>query len=107
MDTPTFVLIAIVLATFAVFGPKPKFKREKQQEPFRVERVERVYARTPIALANRHSLYPAERAAARAPSPLQTRAKAAADPPRPRFRVATKNENRDFQEALLPHEFPR
>lgn len=97
MDTPTIVLVAIVLLTFAIFGPKPNFKREKQPKPIKVKRVERASSLTPIVLANRHSVYPAQQnAAARAPSPLQVRAQRSA----PQFAVSGR-------EAPLPHEFSR
>ena len=97
MDTPTFAIIAIVLLTFAIFGPKPSFKREKQPKPIKVKRVERASSLTPIVLANRHSEYPAQtNAAARAPSPLQVRRERSA----PQFALSGK-------EAPLPHEFSR
>lgn len=97
MDTPTFAIVAIVLLTFAIFGPKPSFKRENQPKPIKVKRVERASVLTPIVLANRHSEYPTQpNTAARAPSPLQVRANRTT----PQFAVSG-------QEAPLPHEFSR
>lgn len=96
MDTPTIVLVAIVLATFAIFGPRPNFKREKQPKPLKVKQVERVSALTPLVLENRRPASPSQYAAGRAPSPLQTRA----ERPAPQFSTSG-------EAAPLPHEFSR
>ena len=96
MDTPTLVLIAIVLATFALFGPRPNFKKEKQPKPIKVKQVERVSALPPLIPESRRGTYATTYAAGRAPSPLQTRAQRS----RSQFAMAGKD-------APLPHEFPR
>lgn len=96
MDTPTLVLIAIVLATFAIFGPKPNFKKEKQPKTIKVKQVEHAPALPPLVPESRLGTYASQYAAGRAPSPLQTRAAR----PAPQFALAG-------EKAPLPHEFSR
>lgn len=96
MDTPTFALLAIALATFALFGPKPSFKRDKQPKPVKIKQVEYVAPLPPLLPESRRGTYATTHAAGRAPSPLQTRAARSTA----QFAFAGK-------EAPLPHEFSR
>lgn len=102
MDTPTLVLILVVVATFVVFGPRPKFNRRTQApKPVKVKRVERVSSLAPLYVPTMQGEYRSTHAAARATSPMRQRAQAQA----PQFAVADQD-GAGWRGAPLPHELP-
>lgn len=103
MDTPTLILILVVVATFVVFGPRPKRNRAPQApKAVKVKRVERVSSMTPLYVPDMQGEYRSTHAAARATSPLRSDQY---KPSAPQFAVAAKD-GEGWQGAPLPHELP-